>query len=98
MLMMMKMAEREAVARVEGVYIRALPMPPLKWHLPFDPRALDEPNPLSKHPLRAKEVVGTNRDEIHVESRQERQLLVLPGLHTSVHTTSHGRMERLLSY
>jgi hypothetical protein len=68
------------------------------WHLSFDPRALDELNPLPNHPLKAKEVVGTNMDEIHEESRHERQLSVLFGLHTGAHTTSHGRMERRLSY
>ena len=33
------------------------------WHSPFDSMALDEPDPLPNHPLKATEVVGTNGDE-----------------------------------
>ena len=89
----------EAVTMVDGVYIRALPMsPPLTWLLSFDPRALDDPISLPNHSLKAKEVVGTNRDEIHEESHHERQLSVLCGVQMGAQMTTHGRTKRHLSY
>jgi hypothetical protein len=74
------MMTMEAAARTDGVYIRALPMPPpLMWHLPFVPRDLDEPYLLPKHLLKAKDVIRTNGDEIGEESPVERKSSVRLG-------------------
>jgi hypothetical protein len=76
----MARGEDELAARVGGEYISSLHGSPL-WILllPFDPRALEESQPLPIPSLMAKDLVGTNRDEIGEES-QKLQPNPWPGL------------------